>query len=200
MSSSNRWALAGALSIVAVLTVGCGTASPGAAAVVGDDRITERELTEQVEQVLRAQGRPVDSASEALVVTTLNRMITTSLVDQLAEIEGVDMTQGELDATVAEYTDATGGREAFEEVLVQQDIAPGAVDDLFRVNILAQKLGFQLDPAGSPESQSTAVFIAVSELSEEIGTSVSPRYGTWDAAMLSVGAVKNDLSIPGSTS
>lgn len=200
MSSSKRWAVVGALGAVAVVLSGCGSASPGAAAVVGEDRISERELTREVEQVLRAQGRPSDSASEALVVTTLNRMITTSLIDQLAEIEGVDVSQGELDATVAEYVDATGGREAFEEVLVQQDLAPESIDDLFRVNLLAQKLGFQLDPMGSPESQSTTVFVAVSALSEEVGTSVSPRYGTWDPAMLSVGALGNDLSIPGSSS
>lgn len=200
MSSRKRWVIVGTLAAVAVLVSGCGSASPGAAAVVGKDRISERELTEGVEQVLRAQGRPSDSASEALVVTTLNRLITTSLIDQLAEIEGVEVTQGELDATVASYIDATGGREAFEEILIQQDLAPETIDDLFRVNILAQKLGVQLDPMGSPESQSSVVFVEVSELSQEIGTSVSPRYGTWDAAMLSIGALDNDLSIPGSIS
>lgn len=186
--------------MAAVIVSGCGSAVPGAAAVVGDDRISERELTEKVEQVLRAQGRPVDSASEALVVTTLDRMITTSLVEQLAEREGVEVTQGELDATLVNYAEATGGQDAFEEILIQQDLAPESIEDLFRVNILAQKLGMELDPMGSPEAQSSAVLLAVAEFSEEVGTNVSPRYGTWDGATLTVGAVANDLSIPGSTS
>lgn len=200
MSSNKKWALAGVAGIVAVVVSGCGSAVPGAAAMVGDDRISERELTEKVEQVLRAQGRPVDSASEALVVTTLDRMITTSLVEQIAEQEGVEVTQGELDATLANYAEATGGQEAFEELLIQQDLAPESIEDLFRVNILAQKLGMELDPMGSPEAQSSAVLAAVSQFSDDVGTSVSPRYGTWDGASLTVGAIANDLSIPGNNS
>lgn len=200
MSSRKLWTLAGATVMVAAILSGCGSAVPGAAAVVGDDRISERELTDKVEQVLRAQGRPVDSASEALVVTTLDRMITTSLVNQLAGQEGIEVSQGELDATLANYAEATGGQEAFEELLLQQDLAPDSIEDLFRVNILVQKLGMELDPTGSPESQSTAVLAAVSQFSEEVGTSVSPRYGTWDGATLTVGAVANDLSVPGSSS
>lgn len=200
MSVSRKWTLVGAVALVAVVASGCGSASPGAAAVVGGDRISEGELTQKVEQVLQAQGRPVDSASEALVVTTLDRLITTSLVLQLAEREGVEVTQGELDATVANYAEATGGQEAFEELLIQQDLAPESIDDLFRVNILAQKLGLQLDPLGSPEAQSAAVLSAVTEFSREVGTSVSPRYGTWDAATLTVGEIGNDLSVPGGRS
>lgn len=200
MLISKKWTVVSASVLVVAALSGCGSASPGAAAVVGDDRISESELTEKVEQVLRAQGRPVDSASEALVVTTLDRMITTSLVEQLAQQQGVEVTQGELDATLANYAEATGGQEAFEELLIQQDLAPESVEDLFRVNILAQKLGMELDPMGSPEAQSSAVLIAVAQFSEEVGTSVSPRYGTWDGATLTVGAIANDLSIPGSPS
>ena len=200
MSSKKQWTLVGAALIVAAALSGCGSTSPGAAAVVGDDRISERELNAQVEQVLRAQGRPVDSASEALVVTTLDRMITTSLVEQFAAQEGVEVTQGELDATLANYAEATGGQEAFEELLIQQDLAPESIEDLFRVNILAQKLGMELDPMGSPEAQSSAVLAAVSAFSDQVGTSVSPRYGTWDGATLTVGAIANDLSVPGSSS
>ena len=200
MSITKKWTIVGAGVLAVAALSGCGSAAPGAAAVVGDDRISESELTENVKQVLRAQGRPVDSASEALVVTTLDRMITTSLVEQLAEQQGVEVTQGELDATLANYAEATGGQEAFEELLIQQDLAPESIEDLFRVNILAQKLGMELDPMGSPEAQSSAVLTAVAEFSEEVGTSVSPRYGTWDGATLTLGAIANDLSIPGSSS
>lgn len=200
MKSKRKWAIVGAAALVAVVTSGCGSAAPGAAAVVGDERISERELDERVEQVLLAQGRPVDSASEALVVTTLDRMITTSLVEQFASREGVEVTQGELDAVVASYVEGSGGREAFEELLLQQDLAPEGIEDLFRVNILAQKLGVELDPAGSPESQTLAVLNAVSAFSADIGTRVSPRYGTWDPSELTIGAVADDLSIPGTSS
>lgn len=193
---SRRRAMIAGLAAAGLLVTGCGDVSPGAAAVVGDDRISERELTEQVEQVLIAQGRPVDSSSQALVVTTLDRMITTSLVEQLAEQEGIEVTQGELDATLANYAEASGGQEAFEEALVQQDLAPDDIPEIIRVNILAQKLSFELDPQGSPESQSAAIFNAVTAFSEQVGTEVSPRYGTWDPVSLAVGGAPDDLSAP----
>lgn len=196
MKSKRSWAVAAASVAIALIASGCMSIHPGAAAVVGDDRISESELTQQVERVLRAQGRPVDTASEALVVTTLDRMITTSLVQQFAEREGITVTQGELDATLANFAEASGGKEAFEELLIQQDLAPEDIDSLFRVNILAQKLGVALDPTGSPESQSAAIFSAVADFSEEIGTQVSPRYGQWQGATLQIGPAVNDLSTP----
>ena len=175
---------------------GCASATPGAAAVGGNERISERDLTEQVEQVLRAQGRPGDSTSEALVVTTLDRMITTQLVEQLAAENEVVVTQGELDATIANYVEASGGREAFQNTLLAQDLAPDDIDELFRVNLLAQKMGVLFDPSGTPETQSSAIFAAVAAYSEEVGTTVSRRYGQWVPASLLVGPPPNDLSVP----
>ena len=185
MNSRRAGVLAAVAASVLVLS-GCASATPGAAAVVGNERISERDLTEQVEQVLRAQGRPVDSASEALVVTTLDRMITTQLVEQLAAENEVVVTQGELDATIANYVEASGGREAFQNTLLAQDLAPDDIDELFRVNLLAQKMGVLFDPSGTPETQSSAIFTAVAA-TQEVGTTVSPRYGQGDLAGLLVG-------------
>jgi hypothetical protein len=196
MKSKRSLAVAAASVVIAFIASGCMSIHPGAAAVVGDDRISESQLTQQVQRVLRAQGRPVDTPSEALVVTTLDRMITTSLVEQFADREGITVNQGELDATLANFTEASGGKEAFEELLIQQDLAPEDIDSLFRVNILAQKLGLALDPTGSPESQSAAIFAAIAAFSDEIGTQVSPRYGSWQGAGLQIGPALNDLSTP----
>ena len=70
------------------------------------------------------------------------------------------------------------------------------IDELFRVNLLAQKMGVLFDPSGTPETQSSAIFAAVAAYSEEVGTTVSPRYGQWDPAGLLVGPPPNDLSVP----
>jgi len=195
MMSRRISAIAG-LAGMALVLAGCGSASPGAAAIIGQDRISERDLTEQVQEVLRAQGRALDTASQALVATTLDRMITTSLVEQLAEREGIEVTQGELDTTLANFAEASGGQEAFEQSLLQQDLAPDDIPEIIRVNILAQKLGFALDPNGTPETQNASIFTAVTNFSQEIGTEVSPRYGSWDPVSLAVGAAPDDLSVP----
>jgi len=196
MSRKRAAGIAGTAMAIGLVLGGCSSASPGAAAVVGEQRISERELTAQVEEVLRAQGRSVDSSSQALVATTLDRMITTSLIDQLAKSEGFEVTQGELDATLAMYQEASGGKEALEQALLGQDLAPDDIPEIIRVNILAQKIGMALDPAGSPDAQSAAVFEAVTAYSNAVGTTVSPRYGTWDSTSLAVAGTPDDLSIP----
>lgn len=175
---------------------GCGSAQAGKAVLMDDYSITEAELNEQVQAVLSAQGRNPDAASQALVVTTLDRMITTNLVEAVAADAGVDATQGEIDAARAAYAEQSGGEQAFEDALVGQDIAPAQIESIMRLNILAERLGVALDPAGTPETQSAALLAAVVEKSVELGTEVSPRYGTWDGPTLQVGPAVNDLSIP----
>lgn len=196
MSSTRKWTVAAAALIVAVVASGCGSVAPGAAAVVGDERISERELTEHVQAVLRAQGRPVDSSAESIVDTTLNQLVTASLVEQYSEQEGIEVDQGEIDAAVVSVVAASGGQEALEQSLLQQDLAPDQLEALLRVNLLVQKIGQALDPAGTPESQSSAVFSAIVAFSEEVGTRINPRYGTWDAMNLGVGPAADDLSAP----
>lgn len=194
-----RKQIAGVIGTVAAMGLvisGCSNATPGAAAIVGDDRISDRQLNEQVEQVLVAQGRPLDTASEALVASTLDRMITASLVEQFAQTQGIEVTDGELDATIAMYAEANGGLPALQQALLEQDVAPDDIPEIIRVNILAQKIGIAADPTGTPDTQSQAVFAVITDFSNQIGTSMSPRYGTWDPVGLSVGATPNDLSIP----
>lgn len=196
MRRKNVAGVIGAIAAVGLMLGGCSNATPGAVAIVGDDRISDRQLNEQVEQVLKAQGRPLDSASDALVATTLDRMVTASLVNQFAEANGIEVTDGELDATLAMYAEANGGQLALENALVEQGVAPEAIPEIIRVNILAQKIGAAADPTGTPESQSQAIFVVITDYSAEIGTTVSPRYGTWDPIGLAVGGVPNDLSVP----
>lgn len=179
-----------------VVLSGCGSSQAGKAVVMDDYSITEAQLNDQVQQILSAQGRSPDAASQALVVTTLDRMITTNLVDAVALDAGVDATRGEIDAALAAYSEQSGGRQAFEDSLIAQDIAPSQIKSIMRLNILAERLGGALDPGGSPESQSAALLQAVVDKSIELGTEVSPRYGTWDGPSLQVGPAINDLSIP----
>ena len=179
-----------------VVLSGCGSSQAGKAVVMDDYSITEAQLNDQVQQILIAQGRSPDAASQALVVTTIDRMITTNLVDAVALDVGVEATQGEIDAALVAFSEQAGGMQAFEDSLLAQDIAPSQIESIMRLNILAERLGQALDPAGSRDAQSAALLQAVVDKSAELGTEVSPRYGTWDGPTLQVGPAVNDLSIP----
>ncbi len=175
---------------------GCGTPTAGAAAVVGDQRISEDALNSEVQSVLSLQGLPATDSSNELITSTLNQMITSILIDELASREKVEVTQGEIDDLRLQYIAQAGGDEEFEAQIGQQGISIADVDSIIRVNIQVSKLGDALSPNGEPDAQSGAVFIAISELSSEIGTEVSPRFGTWDSENLTVGPSANSLSEP----
>lgn len=185
------------IAVVGVVVLsGCGSSQAGKAVVMDDYSITEAQLNDQVQQILIAQGRSPDAASQALVVTTIDRMITTNLVDAVALDVGIEATQGEIDAALVAFSEQAGGMQAFEDSLLAQDIAPSQIESIMRLNILAERLGQALDPTGSRDAQSAALLQAVVDKSAELGTEVSPRYGTWDGPTLQVGPAVNDLSIP----
>ena len=197
MTSARRLTLAAAGALAAVLVLGaCGSATPGAAATFNGTRITETALTSEVEAVLTAKGQPTTAEDPALVSQTLSRMITIRLVDALAVREGVVITQGDVDSVLANYTEQVGGQQQLEEVFAQENVAPAQIPAMIRLQLQAQQLGITLNPSGSAEEQGTAVFEAAAALSEEWGTQVSPRYGTWDPGTLSLGPVPDDLSAP----
>jgi hypothetical protein len=192
----------GLMSVVAALLIGilAGCSTAGSAAVVGSERITEQELSEQVSQVLRVQGRPLDSNDPELAREVLNRLVITSLVEQLAEREGVTVTQGDIDQTILNFESQVGGPQALVDVYAEQGVAPEQIPATIRLNALATELSTALDPTGTPETQSQALVQAVMDLGLELGTEVSPRWGSWQSMMLTIGPVTDDLSIPSALS
>lgn len=197
MTSVRRLALAAATAAVAVLALSaCGNAPAGAAATLGDTRISDQELTAQVEEILQAKGQPADSEDASLVQQTLGRMITTQLVDTLAVREGVEVTQGQIDEEYANYAAQVGGEQALEELFLAENVAPSQLESIIRLQIQAQLLGIALAPEGSADEQGAAVFEAAALLSEELDTTISPRFGTWDPNTLSLGPTPDDLAAP----
>ena len=185
----------GALAMAGVLAA-CGVTKAGDAAVVGGDRITDAQVADVVRETLVAQGQPEDTPADQLTGQVLQRMVTMSLANQFAAENGVTVSQGEVDAFVRQYEAQAGGRAQMEQAFLQQNVAPSVLPELFRLNILAAKLGQAIDPAGSADTQRQAVFQALADYSVQVGTSIAPRYGTWSAEQLGLGPVPDDLSVP----
>jgi hypothetical protein len=196
MTSVRRLTLAAAALATAasVILSGCANQEAGAAATFSDGRIAESDLTSAVAAVLEAKGQATTTPDLILVQQTLGRMITQRLVSELADREGVEISQGKLDEMRVNYEEQIGGPEALEQAFLQENVAPSQLEAVLRLQLQAQELGYLLNPRGSAEEQGTAVFEAVSTLSEELDTTVSPRFGSWDPTTLSLGAVPNDLS------
>ncbi|MFM8894845.1 MAG: SurA N-terminal domain-containing protein [Actinomycetales bacterium] len=190
----------GVLLAATLLLAGCAgqssAISAGAAATVGDLRISQEELTSQVSAVLVAQQRPVDSQDAALTGKVLSFLITNELVDRLAQREGVTVTQGEIDLVLLGYDGDVGGRSEVERIFAQRDVAPSQIETFVKTNLLAKRLSQVIAPDSSAEEQNAALIQTLADISSATGTQVSPRYGTWDAQRLSVGPLPDDLSVP----
>ncbi len=192
----NRVIITASLAVAAIALTGCGTTDAGSAAVVGDQRISERVLADSVAEVVTAQDKAPGTVDPALTTAVLNRLIQQSLVEQLSQEAGIDVTAGAVENQLQAYDQQVGGRGEVEAIFLESGVAPSQVDDAVRMNLQVQALGEALVPGGTPESQQAALVQVLAGLSEALDTRVSPRFGTWDAQGIGVGALPDDLSVP----
>ncbi|MDK0519905.1 SurA N-terminal domain-containing protein [Streptomyces sp. ML-6] len=171
---------------VPLLTACGGETHPGAAAVVGGDRIEVSALQSQVAAVREAQRGAPDASqlidkSGQLSRAKLHGIIFDKVLDRAAKDAGVTVTRNEIQQLRKEAADQSGGEARLRTVMLRQSwVAPGQIDAVFREQVqltkLAEALGLDIQqPAGQQ-----AVGEALSKASKELGVDVNPRYGTWD--------------------
>lgn len=130
----------------AVLALGaCGPARPGAAAVVGDKRITVDELHALTARSLAdpaAAQRFTDKA--AFQRRELGQLIEHQLLALAAEKLGVTVTAGDIDARLNAFAEQSGGLEQLKKDAAGSGVAPAdlrsAVADLVLSDAVADKL------------------------------------------------------------
>ncbi|MFF4170945.1 SurA N-terminal domain-containing protein [Streptomyces sp. NPDC001744] len=177
-----------ALLAAAPLLTACGSdAHPGAAAVVGGERIDVSSLQAQVKDVRAAQeaspqaDRLVGSDGD-LGRRKLNVMIFDRIVEKVARDNGVTATRAELQRTRTAFVRQSGGEDRLAGVLLQeQGVAPGQIDGVVRRNVLMNKIAEKLGVDDGPEGQKklTQVFSAASA---DLAIDVNPRFGAWNDA------------------
>ncbi|MDQ1026827.1 outer membrane murein-binding lipoprotein Lpp [Streptomyces umbrinus] len=179
--------LSAALVTAAPLLTACGNdAHPGAAAVVGGDRITVSQLENRVNEVRSAQRAATTGEAQyeqaiaksgGLTRDTLHVMVLDRVLHRAAQDAGVTVTRKEVQSFRGELEKQAGDSKALEVAWLQQyGVAPERLDDNLRVQIEAQKLASAL---GTDTSQ-PAFWKALSEASKKLGVDLNPRYGDWD--------------------
>ncbi|MFD7526719.1 MULTISPECIES: SurA N-terminal domain-containing protein [unclassified Streptomyces] len=171
----------------APLLTACGSeAHPGAAAVVGGDRIEVSTLQGQVAAVREAQRDSKDAAqlidkSGQLSRAKLHGLIFDRVLDRAAKDAGVSVSRNEIQQMRRAAAAQSGGEERLRTAMLQQSwVAPDQIDAVLREQVqltkLAQALGADLQqPAGQQ-----AVGEALGKASKALRVDVNPRYGSWD--------------------
>ncbi|MFG2354567.1 SurA N-terminal domain-containing protein [Streptomyces sp. NPDC048521] len=179
--------LTAAIAAAAPALTACGNdAHPGAAAVVGGQRITVSQLESRVNEVRKAQRAAVSDETQyqqvvastgSLTRDTLHNMVLDRVLHRAARDEGISVTRKEIQQMRGDLERQAGGAKGLETAWLQKyGIAPAHLDDNLRLQLEAQKLAAKL---GTDTTQ-PAFWKALSKASEELDVDLNPRYGTWD--------------------
>ncbi|MFI9822967.1 SurA N-terminal domain-containing protein [Streptomyces sp. NPDC052013] len=176
-----------AIAAAAPLLTACGNdAHPGAAAVVGGERITVSQLENRVDEVRAAQRAAVPDEAQyeqaiartgSLTRDTLHGMVLDRVLERAARDAGVSVTTREVQRMRAGLEEQAGGSEALERAWLQQyGIPPQRLDENLRLQLQAQKLAEKL----GTDTSRPEFWKALSEAGEELDVDLNPRYGSWD--------------------
>ncbi|MFE7569520.1 SurA N-terminal domain-containing protein [Streptomyces sp. NPDC057539] len=186
-----------ALLAAAPLLTACGNeAHPGAAAVVGGQRIEVSALQAQVRDVREAQRSAPEA--EQLIKNTgqlnqakLNSMIFDRVLEKAADDAGVTISRKEIQTTRQQAAAQSGGEEQFAAMLLQQGaLSADQIESAIRREVLLTKLAMALGAnTTTPQGQQT-VLAELTKTSEKLGIDVNPRYGSWDNKQVRLGEAK----------
>jgi len=179
--------LTAAIAAAAPVLTACGSeAHPGAAAVVGGQRITVAQLESRVNEVRTAQRAAVANDAQykqavaqtgSLTRDTLHNMVLDRVLHRAAQDEGVTVTPHEIQQMRTGLEQQVGGSKALETAWLQQyGVAPERLDDNLRLQLEAQKLAQSL----GTDTSKPAFWSALSKASKELHVDLNPRYGAWD--------------------
>ncbi|MER6469016.1 SurA N-terminal domain-containing protein [Streptomyces collinus] len=179
--------LSAAIAAAAPLLTACGSeAHPGAAAVVGGQRITVAQLEGRVNEVREAQRAAVPDEAQyqqvlastgSLTRDTLHNMVLDRVLHRAARDEGIAVTRKEVLQMRAGLEQQAGGAKGLQTTWLQKyGIAPERLDDNLRLQLEAQKLAAKL----GTDTSRPAFWKALSKASGELHIDLNPRYGSWD--------------------
>ena len=196
-SQGRRAVLAGVALVATVGLAGCSD-QPGSAAHVGDAQISTTQVHDASAEVIQAASGllqvPLDPAE--VNRRQVNRLVTAELIEVAAQRRNLSVSEAEVDALLRQAAGSASGGEFEAQIAASQLVPPSELRDFARAVALNQKLAVVLVPKGDEAAQADAIVEELGAISEELGTAVAARFGTWDASQLSVGLPPDDLSAP----
>ncbi len=176
--------------IAALLLSGC--AQVGAAATVGDVKITQATVQASIDSVMAARASVDITAMQLESGETLNRAqlrfhLLSYLLLQTAKELKLEVTKAEIDTRRVSILEQVGGEGELPSALVGAQIAPKNLDQYIEAIIISEKLSQALVSSGvGQESLGLEIQKLIVAKAAQLKVSVNPRYGIWDAASADV--------------
>jgi len=188
---------------VAVLS-GCSDSpkQAGSAVVINGKVIPASAVAERVDKV-RAQIQVTDPSliTEVPSLIQINQravdhFVRAALFAEAVSREGIKVTERD----VAAYRDevfAQYAQESVEAQLVSQNAVPASEVNAFMYEIMVQRILMEkLAPGADNQTQFIAMSDYLSNLSDELGVELNPRFGKWDPSNLISKPGDETLAVP----
>lgn len=146
MKRPARLAGAAATLVVVVLSVSACNTSPGAAALVGDERISTSALQDEVDAALSLPDVQPQLASDraGFTRTELARLVTNFIIAAAAEEHHLTASQSDIDQQMNEFAQQAGGQAQLFQQAEQSGIPRKELTEFTRFYVLEQKLADEL--------------------------------------------------------
>ena len=178
------------MAVAALLLTGC--SQVGAAATLGDVKITQATVQGSVDSIL-AERAKVDTTQmqletgEALNRGQLRFHLYSALLRAIGEEIKIEVTKAEIDTRRANILEQVGGAESLPTELVNAGIAPGDLDQYIELISFSEKISQALAASGVAEDQiGMELQKLVAAKANELGVTINPRYGKWDAEVADI--------------
>ena len=174
----------------ALLLSGC--AQVGAAATLGDTKITQATVQGSIESIL-AERAKVDTAQmeletgEVLNRSQLRFHLFSAILRAVGEELKIEVTKADIDTRRASILEQIGGAEALPSALVNAGIAPQDLNKYIEALSFSDKISQALAAMGATGDQlGIEIQKLIAAKANELGVTVNPRYGKWDAEIADI--------------
>jgi hypothetical protein len=173
------------IAAAALLLTGC--SQVGAAATVGDTKITQATVQGSIDSILAERAKVDTTQMQLETGESLNRgqlrfHLLSALLRAVGEELKLTVTKAEIDTRRASIVDQVGGASALPNALVNAGIAPADLDTYIEAISISDKISQALVASGVAQDQVGAELqkLVVAK-AKELGVTVNPRYGKWNA-------------------
>ena len=186
------------IAAIALLLTGC--SQVGAAATVGDTKITQATVQGSVDSILSERGKVDTSQMQLETGESLNRSqlrfhLLSKLLRSLGDELKIKVTKAEIDTRRASILEQVGGTTGLPAALVSAGIAPADLDTYIEAISFSDKISQALVAAGVTEDQvGQEIQKLVVAKAKELGVTINPRYGKWNAETADIQAADSASS------
>lgn len=167
----------------------CSPTRAGNAAVVGEHAISEQQLQDQVDAIVKASAAQGDRST--VVRSALSALVTFQLIDAVAKDQGVQAAPAAVNALRTQARTQLPAQADYEKVIAQQFVAPRNAEQFLRLIVLSDALGRKLVPGDDQDPKVAAARTEKIRQAEEatakrLGVRINPRYGSWSVKEMTV--------------